>query len=743
MAALYPPSPRHVPEDLTSASSEYRTQGTLVLLALIFFAGCYTLAILACLVLPVLAFLYGNVVLGIPMAIFCGGTFFFLIKGFFKKQYKPRTFNIEIQLHEHPKLEQFVEELCEETGAPLPHRVFLSPEVNAAVFYDGDSLLDLFIPPPKNLLIGMGLVNVLTLSEFKAVLAHEFGHFSQKGMLLHRYIYSANQIMIDLVYGRDWFDDIVLHMRDHPENGLFNAIGWTIFGPLWVFRKGLEAYLYMLNLLGAGLSRQMEFNADLVAVSVAGSDAIVMALSRLDFAGESLGQALDELKAASDHELFTADLFHHMNHASAYLRKTRKKPTLGEPPPLPPEEDLSPEVFDEEDDAAPEMWSTHPSNYDREQNAKRVYLRVPLDPRSPWLLFENVDELRERVTWRFYRVVWGIDRDVALSDPDEVQQFIDEEHAETTYHPRYHGVYDNRPLQLPDLEDLAGKVRREPWKADVLANLGRRLYLKELEDRMTEIKALREERDKLEELNEKAAEENVDFKFRGKRYDDRDLGRLMKKVMKELDEQYDWLGEFDQRVFRVHYQMARELDKKRADELLARYEFHAAAQTILIDLAMHRPKLQAALNALGDGGKLDYDTFHAIRSILIEAHDAMTRGISKADKLRLPALKNMKEGAKLGTFLVPGSVVKGLRPGAQRFTSKWLNKFLNQLGAMEDRIRRIHFKSLGGILALQEETIRTWLRDGPKMDRLEEDEEPVEAEAEAEEDEGGTYRLKD
>ena len=112
-----------------------------------------------------------------------------------------------------------------------------------------------------------------------------------------------------------------------------------------------------------------------------------------------------------------------------------------------------------------------------------------------------------------------------------------------------------------------------------------------------------------------------------------------------------------------------------------------------------------------------------------------------ADKLRLPALKNMKEGAKLGTFLVPGSVVKGLRPGAQRFTSKWLGKFLNQLGAMEERIRRIHFKSLGGILALQEEIIRTWLRDGPRQDLVEEDEEPIEAEAE--EDEGGTYRLKD
>jgi len=38
----------------------------------------------------------------------------------------------------------------------------------------------MFLPVKKNLQIGMALVNSVTVTEFKAILAHEFGHFSQK-----------------------------------------------------------------------------------------------------------------------------------------------------------------------------------------------------------------------------------------------------------------------------------------------------------------------------------------------------------------------------------------------------------------------------------------------------------------------------------------------------------------------------------------------------------------------------------
>jgi hypothetical protein len=65
-------------------------------------------------------------------------------------------------------------------------------------------------------------------------------------------------------------------------------------------------------------------------------------------------------------------------------------------------------------------------------------------------------------------------------------------------------------------------------------------------------------------------------------------------------------------------------------------------------------------------------------------------------------------------------LVKPLRPNAQKITVKWVAEFLDQLGAIEDRIRRVHFKSLGALLALQEQVRESWLKTGVAMDRLEE-----------------------
>lgn len=66
--------------------------------------------------------------------------FAFLLKGFFKRRRMNRANLIEIQASDQPELFAFIEQLCTDTGAPRPKRVYLSPDVNAAVFYDSSFL---------------------------------------------------------------------------------------------------------------------------------------------------------------------------------------------------------------------------------------------------------------------------------------------------------------------------------------------------------------------------------------------------------------------------------------------------------------------------------------------------------------------------------------------------------------------------------------------------------------------------
>src|SRR6266496_4425369 len=244
-------------------------------------------------------------------------------------------------------------------------------------------------------------------------------------MRLGTYIYTANRIIREVIFGRDWLDESVATF-----DPFLNLIRWML-GRL--FR--------VINFAHASLCRQMEFQADLVAVSVTGSDAIIHGLLRTDFAQQCLDHTWRDLVAANDHGLRTSDLFFHQTTAAVYLRIVKDEPTLGIPPApaageksatsngSPPRRTSAGDgsrVFPPDETVLPPMWASHPPHYERENNCKRIYLPSPLDDRSAWVLFDSPDELRQRVTQRRYELA-------KLGDPvqpkpaEDVQRFIDDD----------------------------------------------------------------------------------------------------------------------------------------------------------------------------------------------------------------------------------------------------------------------------------------------------------------------------
>ena len=211
--SLYPPTIQGVPAGLTIPSKAYRRQVVIVLLSLFVFIVFYLSLIVGSSWAVVYSILqatnatvdsYGHSNSGSywMLAIVMGVLFLFLVKALFKWRKQKDEMRLEINVRQHPELFEFIRKICADTKAPFPGKVFLTPEVNAAVFYDS-SVLSLIMPVKKNLLIGLGLVNGVNLSEFKAVIAHEFGHFSQSSMRLGSYVYMANRVIYDLVYQRD------------------------------------------------------------------------------------------------------------------------------------------------------------------------------------------------------------------------------------------------------------------------------------------------------------------------------------------------------------------------------------------------------------------------------------------------------------------------------------------------------------------------------------------------------------
>src|SRR5262249_50389516 len=153
MAPLYPPSPLDVPKDFTRLTGRYRRQVVWVLLGLVFSLALYLALLIgsawACHWLLTAPWPQradrGYGILRIAGIVCSGLMCLYLVKGLFKSSRQDQSLLVEIKEQDQPELFDFIRQICAETRAPFPGRVYLTPEVNAAVFYHS-SFLNLVFP---------------------------------------------------------------------------------------------------------------------------------------------------------------------------------------------------------------------------------------------------------------------------------------------------------------------------------------------------------------------------------------------------------------------------------------------------------------------------------------------------------------------------------------------------------------------------------------------------------------------
>jgi hypothetical protein len=74
----------------------------------------------------------------------------------------------------------------------------------------------------------------------------------------------------------------------------------------------------------------------------------------------------------------------------------------------------------------------------------------------------------------------------------------------------------------------------------------------------------------------------------------------------------------------------------------------------------------------------------------------------------MPALHSVSAGEPFGPKLLDEDVISDPLWTSNGIEGWWLKKFLGQLSTVRYRLRRFHYKSLGGILALQERIAQQW-----------------------------------
>src|SRR5690606_16295038 len=146
-------------------------------------------------------------------------------------------------------------------------------------------------------------------------------------------------------------------------------VAWILRTIVWSMRALLDTAFTGVVLVQRALGREMEFQADLVSVSVTGSDALINALHRLVAADDALEQAFSVAARERAHGRMVPDLYALQSLVTARMAEVLDDPEHGKAPPVPGSNPHQHRVFEQEIAQAPRMWSTHPSNHDREQNA--------------------------------------------------------------------------------------------------------------------------------------------------------------------------------------------------------------------------------------------------------------------------------------------------------------------------------------------------------------------------------------
>lgn len=172
----------------------------------------------------------------------------------------------ELQYNDAPRLFDLAKGIREATDGPRLHKVLLTDDYNAGIVQR--PRLGLLGWQENYLLVGLPLLRALSLTDVKAVLAHEFGHLSGNHGKFAGWIYRVRQT----------WTQIMQNMQQQPRYSSF------------IFERFFDWYAPYFAAYSFVLARTHEYEADRCAVEVAGKEHAARALINVELKGKALSE---------------------------------------------------------------------------------------------------------------------------------------------------------------------------------------------------------------------------------------------------------------------------------------------------------------------------------------------------------------------------------------------------------------------------------------------------------------------
>nr|WP_314498992.1 M48 family metalloprotease [uncultured Chryseobacterium sp.] len=469
--------------------------------------------------------------------------FFFIIKFLFKKHINDRSYLTEIRRSDEPELFKMIDGIVQEAGTNFPKKVYLSYDVNASVFYDS-SFWSMFFPIQKNLTIGVGLINTSTKQELKAVLSHEFGHFSQRSMKVGSYVYNVNQIIFNLV------NDDASYRNSIEKFASFSGY-FSIFAMLaffftskiqWVLAK---MYSYV-NIRHMALSREMEFHADEVAANIAGSLSLEESLLRMELANNSYHQVLDFYDARISKNQSSKNIYREQFFVMNFLAQQSELDTKYG---LPHVKISESGLFNKSKLVIENQWASHPSTEDRIAKLRHLNIIKDNDDQPAKKLFKDFEKTEEKLTSKLFSTVKYKNERKDL----EFESFRNEfetQYRKDSFDTMFNNYYDNKNPEPG--------VQENPQSAEIQFE---NLFNKEKTELVYTLIAFESDKKTIEAIANKEFILKT-FDYDGRKYKAAEAQKLIPEIEKSITEIKDQITKNDAEIYTYFLRIAENLEKK-------------------------------------------------------------------------------------------------------------------------------------------------------------------------------------
>lgn len=537
-------------------SQEFKAQATKAILAISFFTLTYLIILILAILLTVLCIAGGvaiiaikpmfiTIALGIGLASSGVLILIFLLKFIFKSHKIDRSHLIEIKEQQEPELFNVIREIVKTVGTNFPKKVYLSSEVNAAVFYDS-SFWSMIFPVKKNLLIGLGLVNTVTKVELKAILSHEFGHFSQRTMKVGSYVYNVNQVIFNMLFDNESYVSLVQRWANVSGYFSFFVIiaGKINEGIQWILRK-----LYIVvNKNYLGLSREMEFHADEIAASVTGYEPLKKSLLRMALSDHSFKNVLNFYTNKISENIKSENLYQDQSSVINFLAEINSLTKTNGLPDISLEEQSK---YNKSKLVIKDQWASHPTTQERIKRLEKTGFSIECNSDSPAnSIFSDISKLQKRVTNKIFEAVnyQGETKEI------EHNVFLEEYKRETlsnSFSKIYNGYYDSKnPLNF-DLNHGIQNVEEIPFDE---------LFSDEKVDLVYTAVALQNDIQTLSNISNRTFLVKT-FDYNGIRFKSKNSGKLIEELKPQLDRINELITLNDYQIYKYFKRLEQQKNK--------------------------------------------------------------------------------------------------------------------------------------------------------------------------------------